>query len=236
MRALLFLGLLVLTSHLPAAPNEFSSAATRTHLLELFTSEGCSSCPPAEKWLTELQTASGLWRDFVPVAWHVDYWDRLGWKDRFASRAATQRQHDYAGLWNARSVYTPCFVVDGREWSASRQPPPASREPASVLRATYDNGKLHARFTPERPGNYTVHAVILATDLVSKVTAGENSGRTLRHGFIARAQNSAALRDNTADLILPPDPSEPKSRRALAVWVTRHADLAPLQATGGWLP
>ncbi len=227
-----------------AAPQEFASAAARTHLLELFTSEGCSSCPPAEAWLADLHTSPGLWRDFVPVAWHVDYWDRLGWKDRYASRAFTQRQHAYAAAWHSRSVYTPCFALDGGEWSASAKPPRASTAPAGILRARYENSDLTVTFTPPASastptGDYEVHAAVLASNLASRVTAGENSGRTLRHGFIVRATTTAALREGTARLTLAPPPSTPAesatTRFALAIWVTHRGDLTPLQATGGWL-
>jgi hypothetical protein len=85
----------------------FESGANKVHLLELFTSEGCSSCPPAEEWLTKLKQNPGLWRDFVPVAFHVDYWDHLGWRDRFAAKEWTARQQMYATRWKAESVYTP---------------------------------------------------------------------------------------------------------------------------------
>src|SRR5689334_11142529 len=77
---------------LNAAPASFQSFETQTPLLELFTSEGCSSCPPAEKWLTGLKPSSGLWKDFVPVAFHVDYWDYLGWRDPWSSKTFTDRQ------------------------------------------------------------------------------------------------------------------------------------------------
>ncbi len=85
-------------------------------LVELFTSEGCSSCPPAERWMGELREDEGLWRDFVPVAWHVNYWDRLGWPDKFADKTYTDRQYAYAQQWKARSVYTPGLVRGGDEW------------------------------------------------------------------------------------------------------------------------
>ena len=67
----------------------FESGPTRAHLIELFTSEGCSSCPPAESWLSKLKNEPGLWKNFVPLAFHVDYWDHLGWKDPFASKEWT---------------------------------------------------------------------------------------------------------------------------------------------------
>src|SRR5438477_9939189 len=70
----------------------FESGPARVHLLELFTSEGCSSCPPAEAWMTKLKDNPGLWHDFVPIAFHVDYWDHLGWRDRFAAKEWTARQ------------------------------------------------------------------------------------------------------------------------------------------------
>src|ERR1043166_1377606 len=73
----------------------FQSSEQRTPLIELYTSEGCSSCPPAEAWLSKLKTEAGLWKDFVPVAFHVDYWDHLGWRDRFASAVFTERQRAY---------------------------------------------------------------------------------------------------------------------------------------------
>ena len=85
----------------------FQSGHTQSSLIELFTSEGCSSCPPAEKWLSALKSNQDLWKKTVPVAFHVDYWDRLGWRDRFAKPEFTSRQQRYAAAWGGDSVYTP---------------------------------------------------------------------------------------------------------------------------------
>jgi hypothetical protein len=79
-----------------AAKVTFESGETPTILLELFSSEGCSSCPPAEQWVSGLKNTPGLWRDIVPVVFHVDYWDGLGWPDRFASQQFTLRQRQYS--------------------------------------------------------------------------------------------------------------------------------------------
>src|SRR5258707_11357310 len=79
----------------------FESGRTKTHLIELFTSEGCSSCPPAEAWVSKLKDEPRLWRDFVPLAFHVDYWDRLGWRDPFAAKQWTARQYDYSSRWKS---------------------------------------------------------------------------------------------------------------------------------------
>src|SRR3954465_2646270 len=92
------------------------SGPQRVSLIELYTSEGCSSCPPAEEWLSSLRNDPRLWQSFVPVAFHVDYWDRLGGKKRFARPEFTARQRTYAAGASATTVYTPGFLIDGHEW------------------------------------------------------------------------------------------------------------------------
>lgn len=227
-------GFFALVTLANGAPQEFVSANSRTHLLELFTSEGCSSCPPAEAWLGQLRTQPGLWRDFVPVAWHVDYWDRLGWKDRFASRESTQRQQSYASEWDSDSVYTPCFVLDGREWRERGRVPAAAHENAGVLRASYAGGKLRVEYRWPQPIEFEAHAVVLAMDIASRVTRGENRGRELHHDFVVAARpQHARLRDGTADLSLPLPDIAGANELALAVWITRRGQLAAVQATGG---
>ncbi len=229
---------LFLSASALATPHEFVSGPTRTHLLELFTSEGCSSCPPAEAWLATLRPQPGLWRQFVPIAWHVDYWDRLGWKDRFASKSNTARQYAYAEAWHSASVYTPCFALNGQEWR-DRSWPSASRESVGELRAIFDAGKVTVRFAPtpgkdNRPRTYEAHATLLAMGVTSRVTAGENSGRNLQHHFVAAlpAQN-APLKNGEAQFELPPVNDPGPTALALAVWITAPAEPTPIQATGG---
>ena len=212
----------------------FTSGATPTALIELFTSEGCSSCPPAERWLGSLRDQPGLWRDFVPVAFHVDYWNRLGWPDRFSTREFTQRQYDYAAGWGSGSVYTPCVVRNGLESQISPPvAPPAAA--AGTLTVTYDGAVVRTEFFPAAAGSagaFEIHAAILGGGIVSRVTAGENRGQTLPHEFIALALGHAPL---GRDLALPVPKVSGVTRHALAVWVTRRGALAVLQATGGWL-
>jgi len=81
------------------AETTFQSGPQRVALLEVYTSEGCSSCPPAESWLSEFKNQARLWKEIVPVAFHVDYWDGLGWKDRFAKEEYTSRQRAYSENW-----------------------------------------------------------------------------------------------------------------------------------------
>lgn len=230
----------------PAAePMRFASGPARVSLIELYTSEGCSSCPPAERWLGQLRAAPGLWRDFVPVAFHVDYWNRLGWPDRFSSRDFTQREYAYAAAWGTESVYTPCFVRDGTEWRTREMPraatgagmTPTGVAAAGALTVTYDGAVLRAEYSPagttkDAAGAYEMHAALLGAGIVSKVASGENRGETLRHEFVALAlQHGVPGRDLA--LAIPTVAGVP--RHALAVWITRRGSLVPVQATGGWL-
>lgn len=232
MRLIGLLCLLVLPA--AAAPWHFASSDTRTAVLELYSSEGCSSCPPAESWLADLREAPGLWRDFVPVAFHVAYWDRLGWRDRFASRQFTARQYAYADAWRSKSVYTPGFVLNGAEWRRGSAPPGRSTAAAETLTVDYAaDGQCRVQFAA--PGDYEISAALLGGGIVSPVAAGENAGRTLRHEFVALRLENARLVDGVATLQLPVTPVKGVARQALAVWVTRRGDLTPLQATGGWL-
>ena len=114
MRLVILIPLLIATLTAKAADRVFETGPQKTHLIELFTSQGCSSCPPAEGWLSKLKSEPGLWKNFVPLAFHVDYWDRLGWRDPFAAKEWTARQYQYSTNWKSESVYTPGFVLDGR--------------------------------------------------------------------------------------------------------------------------
>ena len=228
---------------LRGAETLFASGDARGALIELFTSEGCSSCPSAEQWLGAQRNDPGLWRNFVPVAWHVTYWDDLGWPDRFARQDFTARQHAYAAAWRSPSVYTPCFVRNGAEWRPFvDSADPTAAKAAGTLTATYDqaSGALKVGFTPaDAGGEYEVFTAQLGSGIDSKVRRGENAGRTLRHDFVAlnltRAALVAADDARRADVQLPKPAGEGVGRRALAVWVTRRGELAPVQATGGWL-
>jgi hypothetical protein len=227
-----------------AGPVVFQSAERQTALLELYTSEGCSSCPPAEAWLSKLKNAPGLWSEFVPVAFHVDYWNNLGWRDKLSSEQFSDRQHSYARDWSAENIYTPEFVLNGREWhNWFGSIPSASATKAGVLHASSMDGKhWQANFVPPEKGtaDYEVTAVLLVCDLTSDVTAGENSGRHLNHDFAALSLTTRPLTNQTSGFqgtfIIDPHPKGITGRFALAIWVTSSGQLEPLQATGGWLP
>lgn len=218
------------------AATRFESGPAQVSLLELYTSEGCSSCPPAEAWLSTLSQNAQLWRTVVPVAFHVDYWDNLGWKDGFSSREFTRRQRLYASGWGSDSVYTPAFVLNGLEWRGwGRTLPGSENLQAGKLVVQVTGSQISISYSPSRSGGpYATTIVPLKMNEISQVRAGENSGRTLAHQFIAvnlvRADLSQASEDFAANIACPTDKAD-----ALAVWITSAGSLTPIQATGGFL-
>lgn len=226
---------LLLTASAVAGDTIFQSGPQQAHLLELFTSEGCSSCPPAEEHLSNLQSDPRLWKQIVPVAFHVDYWDKLGWPDRFASPAYTERQQSYAREWGSGSVYTPEFVLDGHEFVGAEIP--VTSVSGGILTVKLNSSRiLSVQYQPSAQSStvaWQAHVATLGIALKTDVRAGENSGRHLRHDFVALSLLSLALHPGTnfASLTLPlPNEGE----KAIAIWITQDDHSAPVQATGGW--
>src|SRR5262245_9245444 len=226
---------------------QFHSGTNHTALIELYTSEGCSSCPPAEEWLSQLKVHPRLWIDFVPAAFHVDYWDYLGWRDPFGAAAYSNRQRAYATEWKARSVYTPGFVLDGKEWrgwSSRDRVPRASNQLSGSLTVSSEDTKVWSlRFEPENPKpgeSYVFRVAVLGFELSSDVKSGENRGRTLRHDFVVLAMDRGAASRNGdvfhGVISLSTVSKRQSERIGIASWVTRSSSLEPLQAVGGWLP
>ncbi len=235
----IMIGAFGLTTPLRAADMTLESGPKKTHLLELFTSEGCSSCPPAEAWLSKLKGDAGLWRDFVPVAFHVDYWDRLGWRDPFASKAWTARQYEYSARWKSGSVYTPGFVLDGREWRNSGVPSAASESPGTLKVSLADGERITASFQPAAGENrpLELHVARLGFGLNINVKAGENSGRKLLHDFVVLGLETAKMTGGKTETRLPvaAGQQDAKLRYGLSAWITEPGQIEPIQAVGGWL-
>ncbi len=230
---------------LGAAQLTFESTPERVTLLELYTSEGCSSCPPADRWLSGLREDPRLWREVVPVAFHVDYWDGIGWPDRFATAEFSQRQRSYANAGYTGSVYTPGFVVDGREWRGwfrGGEPDIGGGAPAGVLVLEVSDARIDARYRPsadvDPSAALELHVAWLGFGLRTEVRAGENAGRTLEHDFVVLDHRRIGLRQegnaHRAGFVAD-RPDDGAARLALAAWVTKRGDPAPLQAVGGWL-
>ncbi|GAB3671431.1 DUF1223 domain-containing protein [Salinisphaera aquimarina] len=232
-----------------AGPTQsFESGVKQTTLLELYTAEGCSSCPPADAWLGRFTDNDALWHRIVPVAFHVTYWDQYGWVDPYARTEYTRRQRDYASRRSNGVAYTPNFIRNGHDWRLwFRHPRPSPIEPldveadAGVLRVTLDGDAVGALFAPPATidGALDLHIAVLAFGLSKVISAGENTGRRLRHDFVVIGENTTPLVDAdsgyTATAILPATMTVDASRYAFAAWVESRANMQTYQATGGWL-
>ena len=228
-----------------AAPMQFQSPDRQVALVELYTSEGCSSCPPAESWLSGLKGKPGLWSEFVPVAFHVDYWNYLGWRDPWSSKPYSDRQRDYAGAWGSETIYTPEFVLNGKEWHnwfGMRGAPGVSGTKTGILKITSeDTNHWQVNFRPAAAGTTAleVNATLLAGGLGSDVKAGENAGRHLQHDFVVLKLIQQPLTGKDGEFkgafTMTAGRNPPEGNLALAVWVTRNGSLKPVQSVGGWL-
>ena len=163
-----------------------NSGPTIAPVVELYTSEGCSSCPPADKWASSLK-GSGA----VVQAFHVGYWDYIGWVDRFAAPAYTHRQREVAARNNLRSIYTPQAVLDGKDWP-SWGSQPKSTEPAKASIALKQLGadQFEASVMPlpalQNASTWSAYWTVTEHGHNSKVKAGENAGEFLKHDFVVR--------------------------------------------------
>jgi hypothetical protein len=235
-----FIALLGGTPLLSAAETlNLSSGEQATPVLELFTSQGCSSCPPAEQWLSTLTRAPQLWSGVIPLAFHVDYWDALGWADAFANPSYSARQRAYEQSGGSRSVYTPAFMVAGNEWRGwfgGEQLRLPSTPKVGKLNVQLTGNQVHLNFAPAAniPAGLTAHVARLGFGLQSKVTRGENAGKTLQHDFVVLTlQQVSASSSNQWHTQLPADPRG--ERQALVAWLSVPGDPAPYQAVAGWL-
>jgi hypothetical protein len=192
-----------------------TSAATQPVLVELFTSEGCSSCPPADSYLRQLDTQSIQGTEVVVLSEHVDYWDHLGWRDVYSNHAFTERQNNYAQRFGLQSAYTPQMVVDGSvefvgsdERAAQQAITKSSQFPkveVQIESATIAaDGAVHAQIKIEpnsiqRNSGGDVYVALALNRAVSHVKHGENEGRELAHvAVVADLQRVGSLKRNEA--------------------------------------
>ena len=218
---------------------QFVSGDKQVSLIELYTSQGCSSCPPADIWLSSLKNEPNLWKEFVPVAFHVNYWDYLGWKDRFSKQTFSDRHRTYISQGHAKVVYTPGFFLNGKEWRSrfGRSIPTPSTHPAGTLNATLNGRMLNTTFMPtHNSSKATLNIGILGFGYQTPIHSGENSNRVLNEDFVILEHIKQASTNNKWTIELPSKISQAAEKYALALWVNEGNNLLPLQATGGWLP
>ena len=216
-----WLGLTLLGGAALAAPTfcELRSGEMPPQRLELYTSEGCSSCPPADRWLTQLPANDAR----LLLAFHVDYWDDLGWKDRYSDARYSARQHSVAARSGSRTVYTPEVVVEGREYRGWRQGLPAPiatlAPPLLVVVELDQRLRLKLRALDLHPKAMSAFAAVTEDGIESEVRAGENRGVRLRHAAVVRAYEHARVTAQELSLALElPQDLDPAQARVV-VWL-----------------
>jgi hypothetical protein len=205
-------------------------------LIELYTSEGCNSCPPADRWLSTAVRAGATSTSVTALAFHVDYWDRLGWKDRFAAPEWTERQYAMARANHSRLVYTPQVLVQGHDFPdwhgtggtgalASIAAKPARARIAVEAQKGQNAFAVKATASVPAAGDRKNTALFVAladSRLVSQVKAGENAGVRLTHDHVVRALSHGSLvsaaGDVAVDLALP-IPAESGSATTVVAFV-----------------
>lgn len=217
---------------LAAAPAcQAESSATLTPVIELYTSEGCSSCPPADRWLSTLKQSAASGKAVVQ-AFHVGYWDNLGWVDRFARPEHTARQRQVAAANRLSGIYTPQRVRNGRDWPGD---PVAgtSSEPARA-RISLRRGPEDAFEASVAPGDaaarWSAYWTVTEHGHSSKVKAGENAGELLQHDFVVRQYVPAGDYQGPARLLFRAVPGEAGHPRQVNLVVFDKASGKPLQA------
>lgn len=223
---------LVLTGFLQQTGSAQPTASNHAPVLvELFTSQGCSSCPPAEKILNEWGMEQFQKGKIIPLAFHVDYWDYLGWKDPFSSTLFTTRQRGYARALSSDSLYTPQMVVAGKvgfvgsdatraEWEVAAQAP----KPGLLfsLKASKEPAGFHLRIVAPIPEQGTVNwfAVLFQNGLSTQVQRGENAGSLLMENFVVRSFEKMidSLKTGTPEALIPLEPAWDLSQCGLVVF------------------
>ncbi len=228
---------IILTLLLPglalSSPQTWVNTAGPAQLVELYTSEGCSSCPRADRRLSTMRNRADLWHKLIPMAFHVDYWNYLGWKDRFSQREYSQRQRWYHSKGAVKSVYTPGWVVGGKEWRgffSSASLPEYNPTPTSPLSIQLEARHLIVDYPKNQP--LQAHMVVLGFDLTTHIQAGENQGKELQHDFVVLEYQQRVSGNGKWGFRL--HQGYP-GNTAIAVWLTQPDGTQIIQTVAGWL-
>lgn len=221
---ILALGATAAAATTPSCP----AARTVDTVIELYTSEGCSSCPPADRWLSTLKGRA----DVLALGLHVDYWDRLGWPDRFASPAMTQRQYQLARSAGRPQVYTPHVLVGGQDWRGWPRLPaaaPAAAAPGLTLERDGERVRVQVAASAQPLAGFWA---VIEDSHSSRVQAGENRGETLAHDHVVRLMQPVASWRGESGLAatLPVSAGVPPFPRRVAFVLTDASTQRPLRA------
>ena len=240
-RALRMLAGAAMIGGLVAGPAHGAACSARSGpravpLVELYTSEGCSSCPPADRWLSATFTGNAAGAKAIALAFHVDYWDRLGWKDRFGAAAFAERQYDAMRANRARFVYTPQVLVQGRDFPEWRERggmtalSAAGAVPARAeitLEAEPQRGSIAIKASARVPSGadrkgVALYVALADSGLASDIKAGENAGAHLAHDHVVRWLSAGPSPDANGDMrwdVALPLPTEAGSASTVVAFV-----------------
>ena len=222
-------------------PIVVSSGVKQTAVVELYTSEGCSSCPSADRWLSRLIEVPKEELDVLALAFHVDYWDYLGWKDRFSSAASTSRQRQLGANNRQNTIYTPEFFVNGMEARGS------NNILQKIRQANQQQSALDLKLIVSRDQTSLVLELLVADDhgagdsihhrflvyennLSTAVQRGENSGETLKHEQVVRYMSKAQKLHQQNRYRIDIDPDWAPENIGVAVLITTPGNEQYLQA------
>lgn len=225
----LFFTLLISSS---AFSFEFKSPKSQVKLIELYSTQSCSSCPPAQNRVNKLKANSNVFKDFIPVVFHVDYWDYLGWKDPYSSKKHTSRQRNYVSRWRGDTMYTPMFVMNGKEHRGRMNLTLGASMPGE-LKAKLEGDRIKIDLSKIKAKVSKVHVAYLGHGIKTKVKAGENSGKNLPQEFLVLEHKTYKPKQSELFIkkIMPQSASE---KLSFVVWLEDiRGDY--LQATGGYI-
>lgn len=225
------------------AEQSYTSPVTRVHMLEVFSTQSCSSCPPAQNWVNGLKKSKNVWKTFIPVVFHVDYWDYLGWKDPYSSPQYTRRQRDYVTEWFKSPAYTPMIVLDGEVSRIQYAKSPIQNPGPEVGVLSVDKlkktGQYKVRFHPKNSYSkpLMVYYSVLGSGISTEVKAGENDGKTLKHDFLSLKMDKKTMTKvgKTYQTMIRTDFSDLKSapEKHIVFWVSEDISKKPIQIVGG---
>jgi len=216
-------------------------------VIELYTSQGCSSCPPAENWINRFTNHPELWSSLIPINFHVDYWDYLGWKDPFALPDFSLRQRSYRRSGLARNVATPGFVVNGEGWNGwfyGRNLTDSGARMQGELSALINGDSVSVQFKNvdsqgESAKAPSLHLARLGFGIQTTVKRGENAGKVLQHDFVVTGYSHHRMNQEegrwTVHTQLPQARSGNAKREAIVIWVQNNAQPTPIQIAADWL-
>lgn len=225
-----------------ASPNSahvgfsIESSAQPTRLLEVYSSQGCSSCPPAEKWVNSWLKSPDLWTKFIPLVFHVDYWDYLGWPDPFAQATFSARQSEFKRQGLANAVYTPGFMLDGKEWRGWFRGKPVTPfdNKSGKLVVKLDGRDVEASYDQIVEGD-RLNIALVGFGFNTYISKGENRRKSLQQEFVVLSHKEVDMLGNRW-LTDVDEPSVEAQRYALVAWVTPTDSLRPKQVAGGFVP